>query len=268
MDDDKDHDEIYQNAVDEWDFVEGQAGVQLQTLQHGDTYSRVLSDRIISDFIQIVEGPRCAAIFKASELPLLSRLTRYIFGPPFLNQRCRNKLQSVLSLTKLPLAKLPEETQYEVLGSLYENMTEESCPRRFGSHWQKIGFQGNDPATDLRGVGVFGLWLLLRLSEDPVAKAAFPHCSMSFKSCEESYPFSVCMITLCRTTMTIAKEGFLNKYIDEETIDDVTFRLFRELFKAFNCEFENSEQKGVIAAGEIIRKIDKNPRKYVRLSSI
>ena len=40
MDDDNDHDEAYQNAVDEWDFVEGQGGAQLKTLQHGDTYSR------------------------------------------------------------------------------------------------------------------------------------------------------------------------------------------------------------------------------------
>jgi len=228
----------------------------------------VLSDRIISDFIQIVEGPRCAAILKASELPLLSRLTRYIFGPPFLNQRCRTKLQSVLSLAKLSLDQLPEEAQYEILGSLYENMTEESCPRRFGSHWQNIGFQGNDPATDLRGVGVFGLWLMLRLSEEPKAKAAFPHCSTTFKNCEESYPFAVCMMTLCRSTMTLTKDGFLNKYIEQETIEDVTFRLFHELFKAFNREYDNSEEKGVIAAGEISRKIDKNPKKYIRLSSI
>ena len=76
------------------------------------------------------------------------------------------------------------------------------------------------------------------------------------------------MMTLCRTTMTLAKEGFLNKYIDEETIEDVIFRLFRELFKAFNFEYDNSQQKGVIAAGEISRKIDRNPKKYVRLSSI
>ena len=40
MNDDNDHDEAYQNAVDEWDFVEGQGGAQLKTLQHGDTYSR------------------------------------------------------------------------------------------------------------------------------------------------------------------------------------------------------------------------------------
>jgi ELMO domain-containing protein len=33
---------------------------------------------------------------------------------------------------------------------------------RYGSHWNKIGFQGRDPATDLRSTGVLSLlqWLL------------------------------------------------------------------------------------------------------------
>jgi hypothetical protein len=38
----------------------------------------------------------------------------------------------------------------------------EDCPR-FGPHWELIGFQGNDPSTDLRGVGMLGLLQLLYL---------------------------------------------------------------------------------------------------------
>jgi hypothetical protein len=30
-------------------------------------------------------------------------------------------------------------------------------PGRRGSHWQELGFQGDDPATDLRGCGMLGL---------------------------------------------------------------------------------------------------------------
>lgn len=28
---------------------------------------------------------------------------------------------------------------------------------RYGQHWELIGFQGTDPATDLRGVGMLGI---------------------------------------------------------------------------------------------------------------
>lgn len=42
-------------------------------------------------------------------------------------------------------------------------------PRR-GSHWAVLGFQGDDPATDLRGAGLLGLLQLLHLHwHDPKA---------------------------------------------------------------------------------------------------
>ena len=41
MEGDAFHDEQqYQEALDEWDFVEAQGGKQLATLQSGDSYSR------------------------------------------------------------------------------------------------------------------------------------------------------------------------------------------------------------------------------------
>jgi hypothetical protein len=42
--------------------------------------------------------------------------------------------------------------------SIYRELTgdKHACPRT-GAHWDVVGFQGNDPATDLRGAGLFGL---------------------------------------------------------------------------------------------------------------
>jgi hypothetical protein len=42
---------------------------------------------------------------------------------------------------------------------------------RFGQHWGRIGFQGDDPATDLRGVGMLGLLQLLYLHHHSPAAA-------------------------------------------------------------------------------------------------
>jgi hypothetical protein len=42
---------------------------------------------------------------------------------------------------------------------------------RFGHHWGSIGFQGDDPATDLRGVGMLGLLQLLYLHHHSPAAA-------------------------------------------------------------------------------------------------
>ena len=45
-----------------------------------------------------------------------------------------------------------------MLRTIYRQLTSTTvdCPR-YGSHWETIGFQGTDPSTDLRGVGILGL---------------------------------------------------------------------------------------------------------------
>ena len=49
-----------------------------------------------------------------------------------------------------------------VLVSVYRGLLGASeCPPVYGSHWEAVGFQGNDPSTDVRGAGMFGLLLLL-----------------------------------------------------------------------------------------------------------
>lgn len=42
---------------------------------------------------------------------------------------------------------------------------------RYGPHWAALGFQGDDPATDLRGAGVLGLLQLLYLQQHDAAAA-------------------------------------------------------------------------------------------------
>ena len=57
----------------------------------------------------------------------------------------------IFAICKKPLAD-ENPLHFEVLLTLYKLLTGSKldCPR-YGSHWEQIGFQGNDPATDLRG---------------------------------------------------------------------------------------------------------------------
>ena len=59
-----------------------------------------------------------------------------------------------------------------VLVSLYRGLLGSSeCPPVYGSHWEAVGFQGADPATDVRGAGVLGLLLTLALVQQRHALA-------------------------------------------------------------------------------------------------
>ena len=52
--------------------------------------------------------------------------------------------------------KLSQPGDYFFSPALYSK-NNPSCFSRYGSHWERIGFQGTDPSTDLRGVGLLGL---------------------------------------------------------------------------------------------------------------
>lgn len=68
---------------------------------------------------------------------------------------------------------------FRFLSTIYQHLTETpllEC-RRYGAHWEQIGFQGNDPATDLRGVGILGLlnilYFILNPSTQNLAKSVY-----------------------------------------------------------------------------------------------
>ena len=63
-----------------------------------------------------------------------------------------------------------------VLVSVYRGLLGASeCPPVYGSHWEAVGFQGNDPSTDVRGAGMLGLLLLLAFVQQrqPLASQLF-----------------------------------------------------------------------------------------------
>ena len=71
---------------------------------------------------------------------------------------------------------------------------------------------GNDPGTDLRGVGVFGLLLLITISEDKsISQKMFKQST----GIAENFPFCTCLLTLCKSTLRLLKAGDLNFDINE-----------------------------------------------------
>ena len=70
---------------------------------------------------------------------------------PRINLNLEDEKKLIYAISKKPLAD-ENPLHFDVLLSLYKLLTGSKldCPR-YGSHWEQIGFQGNDPATDLRG---------------------------------------------------------------------------------------------------------------------
>ncbi|KXZ51907.1 hypothetical protein GPECTOR_11g35 [Gonium pectorale] len=111
----------------------------------------------------------------ASTLPpppgFFSRLL--CLGPPDLRPtQLRDQLLQLLCLAKLTFDN-EQVMHVRLLGSVFSAFTgmqggaagKTPDQPRFGGHWADVGFQGQDPATDLRGCGMLGLVQLFYLPQ-------------------------------------------------------------------------------------------------------
>ena len=133
-----------------------------------------------------------------------------------------------------------------MLRTIYRQLTSTTldCPR-YGDHWQQIGFQGTDPSTDLRGVGILGLvqvkyleesWKYLRPKQKIIqvtylvtTPEIVPFtCDVYNLSHVEDheFPFMVLSLNITRIALHVLRDGLLNKHIMLEENVWTTFNFF------------------------------------------
>lgn len=73
-----------------------------------------------------------------------------------LNYELLDERELTFSIAKIAL-NYSDEFHVRIMTTIYKILTGDlECPL-LGSHWIKIGFQGDDPKNDLRGVGMLGV---------------------------------------------------------------------------------------------------------------
>ncbi|CAD5229520.1 unnamed protein product [Bursaphelenchus okinawaensis] len=112
---------------------------------------------------------------------------------------------------------------------------EEELEARKTKKWQDIGFQGDDPATDFRGMGVLGLDQLIFFAQFDVEK-----CQKVLEISKDpilGFPFAIAGITftaLCRQFLKdeLLKNHFVNSCHRPPTIDNF-HQVYCRLFSLF-----------------------------------
>ena len=94
--------------------------------------------------------------------PFLQR--KFAFMRPKLNSpQLLETRDKILGLARTPMDR--SVLHERILMSVYRVITrEETLPPRFGPRWETVGFQGDDPATDLRGSGMLSLIQALHMA--------------------------------------------------------------------------------------------------------
>ena len=132
------------------------------------------------------------------------------------------------------------------------------------SRWSHIGFQGEDPGTDFRGMGLLGLEQLEYLSRRS-KNLALDLLKRSLNE-EHEYPFAIVGINITYNLVNLFKENCVKHlYYD---CGDVIFRnkqrnlnliktfndLYIELFLRFDCFWHESKPENIFAFRELMEK--------------
>lgn len=194
----------------------------------------------------------------------LAAISHFLFGPPRLHKDLVEERDLVFAIAQCPLDN-GQSVHMRVLQTIYRKLT---CTRadspRYGPHWENVGFQGSDPATDLRGTGFLGLMHTLYFVMDP---EILPLARDIFKLSQhhvQIFPFSVMSINMTRIALHALREEVLSKECNRRqqvvaVLNDFYVATFLHLYQLWK-----SQRKTISDSGHVLKEVEtfakKNPK--------
>ncbi|ODM95519.1 ELMO domain-containing protein 3 [Orchesella cincta] len=136
---------------------------------------------------------------------------RGLVGNPHLNPSLVFEQELIFAIAACPMNN-DVSVHRRILQSIYVFMTKNpTCPR-YGTHWEEIGFQGQDPASDLRGVGMFGALQMLYLSSAQETKETLaPEIFKLSRHPIHEFPLAVLSLNVTKMALDAFRDGILNR---------------------------------------------------------
>ena len=127
-----------------------------------------------------------------------------------LNDALRDERDAIFAAAKTAMAD-GDATHTNLLSATYMRFLGTSTPpARVGAHWDRLGFQGADPATDLRGCGMLGLLqLFFFVAGDGDARVAATIFAAS-RDAPREFPFAPLGINVTKAALKALRLGRLN----------------------------------------------------------
>ncbi|XP_019717650.1 ELMO domain-containing protein 2 [Hippocampus comes] len=172
----------------------------------------------------------------------------------------------------------PENTQHEaMLLELWELlMPSVTLESRVTKQWGDIGFQGDDPKTDFRGMGVLGLTNLLFFSEHYTqeARLVLSHANHP----KLGYSYAIVGINLTEMAYSLLKSGALKAHFYNTVPGAPKLQHFHQLYCYLAFEFDKfwlaEEPESIMLFNQyrdkfhhVVRTLLENPRVSLTLSA-
>ncbi|XP_043250044.1 ELMO domain-containing protein 2 [Colletes gigas] len=141
-------------------------------------------------------------------------------------------------------------------------MPYEPLDARVTKQWQEIGFQGDDPKTDFRGMGILGLENLVYFSQEYPTAAT--HVLSHSTHPRYGYAFAIVGINLTSMALRLLKDGAAKTHIYNSSRTLPTIRAFHQfycyLFYKFDRFWIDSKPSNMMEFSSIQTKFENSIR--------
>ncbi|XP_075231879.1 ELMO domain-containing protein 3-like isoform X2 [Lycorma delicatula] len=184
--------------------------------------------------------------------------------PPKINVDLKPDYDLICSISKCTF-NWDDSVHWRMIQSVFKQLTGSAsdCPQ-FGSHWQLVGFQGSDPSTDLRGVGLLGLLQLVYLSTSSSIKPLAQKLYRVSNSEDQPFPLAVLSLNVTQIALNALMSGKLNKECNNRHSVLQVLNLFYTAVMNYIFTIWVNEQKTIKDSGYLLKDAEKYCCKNVR----
>eukprot|EP00505_MAST-04D_sp_SCG-Rhode-Island_P006883 Stramenopile-MAST_4_protein_6883 len=154
---------------------------------------------------------------------------------------------TVFLLAKLPVRE-DKEMHYNALQAIYRRITgaDRDVPMR-ASAWMDIGFQTENPLTDIRGTGMLGLVHMLGFLDAHLPVVHKIH--RLSKTDTNSFPFLVSGFNVSRGVLSALRQGALNAWCNKTNdVLQTTQRFYNATFFSFYAKWRQTTYANMLDA--------------------
>eukprot|EP00758_Cryptobia_borreli_P001648 Tbor_TRINITY_DN2417_c0_g1::TRINITY_DN2417_c0_g1_i1::g.2623::m.2623 len=145
------------------------------------------------------------------------------FNPEFeVESRAYKSRDFLLSLQPIELSyqkMLHKRIIFRIYRFLEDIPDYQEDPSLFGTHWEELGFQGADPATDLRTTGILGLLHILYLIDEAPCFCKVLYSTS--KSITHDFPFVLVCFNFSVIAIECLQQRGLHKFIRKAERDEI-----------------------------------------------
>lgn len=198
----------------------------------------------------------------------LAALRHCLFGPPKLHQGLQEERDLVLTIAQCGLDS-QNPTHGRVLQTIYKKLTGSKfdCALH-GDHWEDLGFQGANPATDLRGTGFLALLHLLYLVMDSKTLLMAQEILRLSHHHIQQFPFCLMSVNITRIAIQALREECLSRECNRRRKVIPVVNSFYAATFLHLARMWRTQQNTILDSGFVLKDVEalakKRPRRLLK----